>query len=178
LLALSVRQRSAIGWRERFWIGFVPFCAVLGVLVHPMRNLNIDIWGIAHICGLPLLLLGVAFLATRLSILSRPWQWLVLAGCAVDFFLGIYLHFRLENQIYRYVVGRSGIELLPAADYLSLTAYNGWTLKMKHQLHFLGDYAAPWARWLELAVCIAFGVAWMLLAIGLTSRYGKRIRPV
>ena len=76
-----------------FWALFSGGVIILGVAVHGAR----DTWGLAHICLQALVLLGLAFLASRWAGLGRAWQRVLLAGVAVDFVLGIALHFAVQN---------------------------------------------------------------------------------
>ena len=69
----------------RFWRIMIPFCVVAGVAVVGER----DLFGSAHLTMLPLEVLGLSLIAA-----SFPWRrkvavWL-LAGCAIDFGLGVF----------------------------------------------------------------------------------------
>jgi hypothetical protein len=54
-------------------------------------------WGIANVCLQPLLLGGLAFLASRWATLPRFWRILLAAGGLVDLALGVALQFLIEN---------------------------------------------------------------------------------
>jgi 4-amino-4-deoxy-L-arabinose transferase-like glycosyltransferase len=79
--------------RRRAWAAFIIGSVVIGVAVHGAR----DEWGLAHICLLPLGVLGLAFLAARWPLLSRPWRIAAAAGVCVDFVAGIAFHFAVQN---------------------------------------------------------------------------------
>jgi hypothetical protein len=81
-------------WRT-VWLIAIPLVIVLGTAVHGTP----DRWGLAHICLLPLALIGVALAATQVSNFLRTHMAPCLLIClgtawAVDFFLGIALHYR------------------------------------------------------------------------------------
>jgi 4-amino-4-deoxy-L-arabinose transferase-like glycosyltransferase len=56
-----------------------------------------DHYGIGHICLQSLVLLGLAFLASRWQGLGRGWRLALAAGWAADFCLGIALQFAVED---------------------------------------------------------------------------------
>jgi hypothetical protein len=56
-----------------------------------------DHYGTGHICLQSLVLLGLAFLASRWEGLSRPWRAALAVGWAVDFAFGIALQFAVED---------------------------------------------------------------------------------
>jgi hypothetical protein len=56
-----------------------------------------DHYGVGHICLQSLVLLGLAFLASRWEGLGRGWRLALMAGWAVDFCLGIALQFAVED---------------------------------------------------------------------------------
>ena len=56
-----------------------------------------DHYGIAHICLQSLVLLGLAFLASRWDRLGGGWRTVLVLGWAADFCLGIALQFAVED---------------------------------------------------------------------------------
>lgn len=76
-----------------FWALFTGGVIVLGVAVHGAR----DIWGLAHICLQAVVVLGLAWLAARWATLTGAWRIVLMVGTAVDFLLGILLHFAVQS---------------------------------------------------------------------------------
>jgi hypothetical protein len=76
-----------------FWAGFATVTGLLGVAVHGAR----DEWGLTHICLQPLVLLGLAFFATRWASLGRGWRCVATVGAVFDLICGIGLHFAVQN---------------------------------------------------------------------------------
>jgi hypothetical protein len=56
-----------------------------------------DHYGTGHICLQSVVLLGLAFLASRWDRLGRGWRWALAIGWTVDFCLGIALQFAVED---------------------------------------------------------------------------------
>ena len=94
--AFRRRDRSrASPWRARqrsFWLWFVLCIVPLGIAVVGER----DSFGVAHLTLIPMEALGITLLAA-----AFPWRRsmaiALLAGCAIDFGLGVYLHARIES---------------------------------------------------------------------------------
>jgi 4-amino-4-deoxy-L-arabinose transferase-like glycosyltransferase len=79
---------------------FLAFwCTLVGgiVLVSFTTYLEPGYFGIAQLCLQPVVLLGLAFLASRWDRLGAPWKAVVVAGCAADLCLGIALNFAVED---------------------------------------------------------------------------------
>jgi hypothetical protein len=138
LLVRRLRARPVTA-EARFWIFFVPASLVLGVATHGGR----DLFGVAHVTLQPLVLLGVTLLATAARRLSRPAQWALVLGCAVDFGLGIALQHHVEsfeNTPEREVfaadaaVGADGALEWREAGTLSRTAWRNWQSKQVQPL--------------------------------------------
>jgi hypothetical protein len=76
----------------RFWRVMIPFCALAGIAVVGER----DFFGSAHLTMLPLEVLGLSLIAA-----SFPWRRnlavLLMAGCAIDFGLGVFLQAHTEG---------------------------------------------------------------------------------
>jgi hypothetical protein len=90
--------RSFCGARGRpdergFWMAFIPTLILLGIAVVGEH----DQMGLAHLTLIPLAALGITLIAA-----SFPWSRaaviFLLAGCAIDFSLGIFLQLRVENM--------------------------------------------------------------------------------
>jgi hypothetical protein len=118
--------------RRGFWLWMIGTSVVLGLAVVGER----DPYGTAHLTLLPLQLLGLTLLAGRFR-QSRVLAFLLMAGCVIDFSLGVFLHLRvqhLENTAeQRYFAepsirnGRVGVFPLP--DGLSGYASENWLEK-------------------------------------------------
>lgn len=87
----SLRRRTgAEGW---FWRAMIPFCVLVGIAV---EGGGPDIFGLAHVTLLSLAVLGLAMLAGALPLRKMAMAFL-LAGCLVDFSMGILLQLRVES---------------------------------------------------------------------------------
>lgn len=133
--------------RERFfWRILIPAAVVIGIAVVGER----DTGGVAHLTLLPLQIAGLALIAGAFPVLPTVARWIVVAGCLIDFGLGVYLHARvqsLENAPGREVFaklayhggGRFGMAP-PGADALSQTAWQNWLMKRRTEVF------AQWLR--------------------------------
>jgi hypothetical protein len=146
---------------RRFWMFFVPGCAVTGIAVHPTE----DGFGVAHICLQPLLLIGLTFLAVRYRTLPRAVRLLLWAGLLVDSAVGVYLHFSLENQVFPFSRIGEWFQVTVTPDTLSNTAFGNYSEKVQAGLQFLGDRFAPSADILKGGVLIlaAGYIIWTLV---------------
>src|SRR5690606_7418388 len=96
LLWIGLRRRHGISSvsTNAYWLIFALSVIVLGVGVHGGRETG----GLAHICLQPLVLLGLALLASQWDLLGRAWQRAIIAGVTVDAVAGIILQFAVENH--------------------------------------------------------------------------------
>jgi 4-amino-4-deoxy-L-arabinose transferase-like glycosyltransferase len=85
--------RAAEPGDRRFWILTLAGFIVLSIAVYGDR----EHYGIVHICLQSVVLLGLAFLASRWAVLGRGWRLALVAGWCVDFCLGIALQFAVED---------------------------------------------------------------------------------
>jgi hypothetical protein len=128
-------RRRPTGAREwRFWRVLIPICVLVGVGVVGERNP----FGVAHLTLIPLEVLGLSLVAA-----AFPWRRVtalaVVAGCIVDFSLGVLLQARieaLENTPQRLVftarlnLAREGFQMgSPTRDGLSEPAWHNWFVK-------------------------------------------------
>jgi hypothetical protein len=129
-----------------FWTLLIPFVIITGIAVVGER----DTFGVAHLTLLPTEILGLGLLAASFP-LQRIVMVMLLAGCMVDFSLGIFLHSRvesLENTEGRHVFGALGSDLQmeqASPDALSFLAWYNW--KTKHQYALTDD----WSKRLDAA---------------------------
>src|SRR5581483_3786726 len=75
-----------------FWVAFISFCTVVGVLVVGER----DDFGVAHLTLLALESLALMLLVDVLSS-RRILGGILLAGCLIDFSLGIFLNAHVQT---------------------------------------------------------------------------------
>jgi hypothetical protein len=132
----AFRGRKNRGGEQNFWLMLIGFSLLTGLAVVGER----DFFGLAHLTLLPLELLGITLLAARFCP-SRLVAWLIIAGCAFDFSLGVLLHARiqhLENTAQNtyfaglsYTSGQFQIGA-PGPDSLSGSAWINWF--GKHQV--------------------------------------------
>jgi hypothetical protein len=130
--------RRAVGRESRFWLYLAPFVVVTGIAVVGER----DQVGVAHLTLIAIEALGVTLIAA-----SFPWRrWtaiFVIAGCVVDFSLGVFLQARVEsfdNTPQRTVF--EGFNLIGndlqlgamGPDSLSGAAWRNWHLKNQEAL--------------------------------------------
>lgn len=97
-------------------------------------------------------MIGLAFLAANFTA-RRVVSLLIVAGCVIDFSLGVFLQARVEHlentaqqtAFPRIMVGAVRMDLVPAGpDALSRTAGNNWF--RKHQYALAGKWLASLAR--------------------------------
>jgi hypothetical protein len=131
-----------------FWIALIAFSVTVGLLVVGER----DYYGVAHLTLLSMFALGLTLLAVRFGS-ARSVALMIVAGCAIDFGLGIFLQARvehLENTSDRTVFGgltlnAAGIDIATAnPDSLSSAAWGNWFRKHQYALsrQWSGDLAA------------------------------------
>ena len=93
-LSEAYRAGRAADRRERaFWCAWVAAVVMVAFATYGDR----DHYGTGHICLQSLVLLGLAFLASRWETLAPHWRRLVAIGLAVDFCAGIALQFAVES---------------------------------------------------------------------------------
>jgi hypothetical protein len=119
---------------ERFWRLLVPFCVVVGIAVVGAR----DQGGVAHLTLLAVEMLGLTLLAAAFS-RRRLVACAIIAGCVVDFSLGVFLQAHVESlentpqkQIFPAPTFTNGqFQVAPGPDSLSKSALGNWF--RKHQ---------------------------------------------
>lgn len=135
---LPMAHRVAPGRERRFWTVAIVCCLLLGVAVVGER----DTKGVPHLTLLPLAALGLTLLAATVPWQKRAFAALVVAGCLVDFSLGVFLNARVESEentprktVYGGLIFQNGQfgEALPP-DSLSSTAWENWYRKHLYAL--------------------------------------------
>ena len=137
---LALIRELGRGWaaaapRSRwFWAAFSGGVILLGVAVHGAR----DSWGLAHICLQAIVVLGLAYLATRWATLGRGWRIALVAGAALDLLLGEALQFAVQSYVFdrRFTPGRPFLETLQSYSESSVMNAAG---KIVHHLAFFRE---------------------------------------
>ncbi|MBI1950698.1 MAG: glycosyltransferase family 39 protein [Acidobacteria bacterium] len=130
-----------------FWILFVVFNLVAGSALTAATSRGVEApLGLAQLQMQPLVLLAVAFLASRFGGWSRPVKWVAIGGLLVDLLLGIALHLWFESA------PLDGLErasrFWPSPSDLRIgTTMDNLILQVQHGTVFLGSHLRKWA-WL------------------------------
>ena len=131
-------MRDPVTPRRHFWLALIGFSVLVGLLVVGER----DYFGVGHLTLLAMFALGLTLLATRFGT-ARSVALIIVAGCAIDFCFGVFLHARvehLENTPQRTVfsgltIGNAGIDIAtPGPDSLSSAAWGNWFRKHQYAL--------------------------------------------
>ena len=138
LLAGAFKRPLHSGGERKFWLAAIPFSVLVGIASVGERGPQ----GVAHLTLLSIVILGLSLLAGMFP-LRRSLLVLVVAGCLVDFSLGILLQARIENlentsqrTVFPglgYNFGKQSIEI-PTSNSLSDVAWANWFLKHKYAL--------------------------------------------
>jgi hypothetical protein len=140
----AFRSGKGLGGERNFWLMLIGFSLLIGLAVVGER----DYFGVAHLTLVPLELLGITLLAAKF--ISRRWiAYLVVAGCAIDFSMGIFLHARVQHldntpgHIYftglsydrgQFSIGAAG------PDSMNMAAWRNWM--GKHQVALCRQWLA------------------------------------
>ncbi len=159
----SLIAMGALVWRQRralsvFWGGFI----LAAVLLNTLLIAGPDRWGTVHVCLQPVVLIALAWLAAGLPTLGRALKVILSVGLAVDFILGIALHFWVQHLVFspHLFANHGGQQLIDLHGYAT---WNNFLAKISLHLGFLGDIAPPpilvcglLAALLGLTACLAF----------------------
>lgn len=149
--ALATAYRATAPRVRATWLALGIFLVMLGIGAHGGR----DVWGLAHICLQPFVLLGLTFLVARAPTLPRPWRLALALGAALDLVCGIVVHFFAQHIAV-------GI-IFPLGDLAVLN----FAAKLQHKLVFAGDHAAAHGLALAgLATAILVLTLWRALRRG------------
>ncbi len=167
LAALVQRSRTATPCARGFWSWFIGATIVLGVAVHGSR----DVWGNTGVCLQPLVLLGLVLLAAHWPELGRPWRLALIAGIAVDFTLGVLLHFGAQSFLLdRWLTpGRPEVDVFTSYSEFALMNLRA---KLQLGLRFFGETlpVAPALILLLLAALLALALVRARRSAPATSR--------
>jgi len=134
----AVLREGARAWRaapaaaRAFWGAFLGGVVALSLAAYGDR----DHYGVAHICLQPVVLLGLAFLASRWASLGRGWRAALAVGWAADLCLGIALQLAVEDfAIDRWLhPGKSLMEA--SATYSGVSQVNLTEKIIAHEAYF------------------------------------------
>jgi hypothetical protein len=127
--------------RERlFWRILVPAAVAIGIAVVGER----DPLGVSHLTLLALQIAGLTMLASAFPKMNRAVRLAIVAGCCVDFALGIYLHARVESlentgrsAVFAEVTYQGNGQFAmsqPTSSSLTQAAWGNWLLKRKDEI--------------------------------------------
>jgi hypothetical protein len=88
----AFRGGKRLGGERNFWLMLIGFSLAIGLAVVGER----DYFGVAHLTLIPLELLGITLQGARFFS-RRLVALLIVAGCAVDFSLGVFFHARMQH---------------------------------------------------------------------------------
>ena len=161
-------QTSSPPRERRFWLWFAPFIILTGILVHtPPEG-----WGLAHICLQPLVIIGLAWIATRLPLLPATVRTGFVLLLLWDVGVGLVLPFLIEANTY-YVD-----ELSPApgwgfdVTHLNRVAMLNYGNKTVHSMNFFADTLGA----SEVLIALVLTALLALIVIRI-SRQPKHIPP-
>jgi len=118
-----------------FWAALAAFAVAAGIGVHGGR----EPLGLAQTAQQPLVMIGVAFLASRFEGWPRALRWLAAGGLLVDALLGVLLHFWLQSYPLELPDGWSGPLGLTRDDLLFTMAEWNWGVKRGGRHLFVAD---------------------------------------
>ena len=135
----AVRRRDRSGPERRFWTIMVPACSLLGVAVVGERS----VLGTPQLTLLALEILGLSLLACHFLDLPRALRYLVIVGCAMDFWFGVLLQARVESlentreQIVfkdAFVGGDESPKQLGITGAISQNTWANWATKHRYEI--------------------------------------------
>jgi len=148
---LHVREKG-------FWLFFLLFGCVVGTAA----NDNWDAPGSAHLALQPLALMGVTLLAAWLPSARPALFRVVMVGLAVDYCLGILLHFNRESLVPQAIVSSGQLDFILDPE-IGRNTINEYTAKLHGGYVFWGDHLAEIGPALQLAsIVTAVGLLWIL----------------
>jgi hypothetical protein len=165
-LGRKVGRRTSAADRLRWWRWLVFGGAVMGIC----STARVENFGAGMLCA-PLVVMGLTFLAAQLPGISLVVRAAAVVGGAVDFALGIALHFWLQNGAFRATTADGQVRIYPAG--FAQTEIGNWASKQMLHLIFWGDVAGPVARGLLGMMILVAMVAVAAMGWALFSRAGR-----
>jgi hypothetical protein len=153
----NVHGRATFAPEQRFWRGLIVCAFVVSIAAWDSAS---DV-GIAHICMQPLAYMGITLMAVNVRAMPAWFRALAALGLAIDFLLGVLLHFHVQH--YTFAAGED-----PG---LIQQAMANWQEKQSAGFTFVGDHFSAAA-----AVVIEALLALMALAFILYAIRGSRSR--
>ena len=140
----AFRSGKGLGSERNFWLMLIGLSLLIGLAVVGERDYS----GVAHLTLVPLELLGLTLLSARFFS-RRLVAYLIIAGCAIDFSLGIFFHVRIQHldntAQHTYFTGLSydrGQFVIgaPGPESLNISAWRNWL--GKHQMAYCEKWLA------------------------------------
>jgi hypothetical protein len=165
--ALRSRNRSGTprvdsGW---FWAALAAFAVLVGIGVQGGHQPL----GLAHTAQQPLVMLGVAFLASRFDAWPPFLRRLAAVGLLFDACLGVLVHFWLQSYPFDLPNGWRGPLGLRREDLSFQMAYLNWRDKLDGRHLFVADLIAGRA-WIPAALVAALLAVGTLTLVRLAAR--------
>ena len=132
-----------LGWRRRrelttFWVWTIGASVLLSIGVVSLP----DRWGVAHVGLQPLVLLGLAWLAAQLPAFHRAGRALLAMALALDFSLGIALHFWVQHLAFPADMFARHRDQFLLSEH-GYATWNNFLSKCALGLTFVGDLGVP-----------------------------------
>jgi hypothetical protein len=169
ILLSSLKNQGSVSIEKNFWMLFIPFNIVVGIAVHGA----LDKFGLAHICLQTMVMLGLTFISVRIWQCPNFLKNIALLGLFMDYLLGVWLHFSLQNKIFKIIEVFPGQNVIKIDNPLSRTASNNWYVKEDLGLIFLGDLL----DYLSIPVQALLTVAVLLVLMQLGWRLKSERQP-
>jgi hypothetical protein len=153
-------------WQHRYGFWFWLFAVVTFVGIALVGS--VELFGIAHICLQPLVLIGLTYAAVGLPDVPLPVRAIALFGLLIDAVLGTLLHIHLLRNAFEISIEGDNLKISSHTDMGRLALMNGIT-KYQKQVVFCGDYlGSVAANVIELigilgALAICIGLWWLAM---------------
>ena len=135
---------------DYFWVSLIILSVIVGIAVHG----TLDIYGVIHICLQPVVLLGLAYIATNYYSIGKFARIMLGMGLMIDYLFGILLHLYIQGIDPRQETW-SG---------LGNIFHHNWNLKITTELNFMADALQEYNPYLWLAIITGTAVAFYFMA--------------
>jgi hypothetical protein len=157
--------------KERsFWIFFILFTFIVGIAVNP----ETEVFGCAHVTLQPLALMGVTLVSAWLASLSLPLFRFAILGLALDYILGILLHFERESHVFATLPDPVLGKKIVMDTSLGSQAFLEYAAKLSQGYVFWGDHFAPISSILKIASALIAVMA-LLYLLEFRARQPRRL---